>query len=235
MRVFTLATDEGFILANLKQKPCAAINLVFGNHEVSDLLNSIHASIQEDIQDMCAYEHAIGGNLQVGCGFKYLHNAWHSICDDDAALKLLYTLLKSVEPEFKEMFLCKNQFLVAVGGGWQDVDSMSSQFQYVAEVALQAYSARWGVVMFHSIEKAGICNVSALTEYLIAMGNLRENRTILSTQSMECLKAFVSVAADIDSALVKIKGNTPDNCDILAQAVIEKRLASELLEAAPLA
>lgn len=234
MRAFSLAVDEGFILANLNQRQCGAINLVLGNHKVNDLLNSVYASIQEDIQDMCAYEHVVGGNLQAGRSFKNLYNAWDSIIHDTYALALFDTLLKTIEPEFKEMALCDDGgFSVRIGACWCEIDSTSDSFQYIVEVALQAQSASLGVVIFHTIEKAGVSNIKALIVYLMDMGRLRENRVILSTKSMECVKAFNAVAierTDIDSVMVKIKGSTPDNCDILAQAAIEQDLSNTLLE-----
>ena len=233
MSVLTLAADNGFILANLRATQCGDVNLVLGNHQVKEVLDSAYASIQEDIQDMCADEHSIGGNMQTGCSFKYLRDNWKGISQDADALTLLNDLLLAVEPTFKEMTLFDNGvFKVLANGYWQDAESMSQDFQYIAEVALQAYGARWGVVMFHNIEKAGARNITALTDYLMNMGALRENRTILSTQSMDCVKAFNSVAAkrtDIDSVLVTIEGNNTDNCDIMAQAANEAELSSKIL------
>lgn len=235
MSIITLAADNGFTLANLKTKQCGDINLVVGNHEVKDLLGSVWASIQEDVQDMCAYEYSIGGNLQTGCSFKYLKDAWASIQDDAPALELFYTLLKTVEPSFKEMTLSADGvFRVLANHRWQDAESMGQDFQYIAEVAIQAHAARWGVVMFHNIEQAGTGNIQALTEYLMNMGALRENRTILSTQDMKSLKLFNTVAqqrTDIDSVLVTIEGNNADNCEILAAAASDAALASKLLSA----
>ena len=233
MSVLTLAADNGFILANLRATQCGDVNLVLGNHQVKEVLDSAYASIQEDIQDMCADEHSIGGNMQIGCSFKYLRDNWKGISQDADALTLLNDLLLTVEPSFKEMTLSADGvFRVLANHRWQDAESMSQDFQYIAEVALQAYGARWGVVMFHNIEKAGARNITALTDYLMNIGALRENRTILSTQSMDCVKAFNSVAAkrtDIDSVLVTIEGNNTDNCEIMAQAANEAELASKIL------
>lgn len=220
MKVLSLQDDNGYALCNLKNQACGDVNLVFGDN-AKDLLNSAHDSLREDVLDMRAYDHAVGGMNQIGHTDKTLSEHWAFIQDNPVALNLLTGFLKTIEPRFEDLKLGDFGRLnvglsPSLGWYWKDINEISEELTFAIKVGLLAFSAGYGLVMFYNIEKVGLSNIEALTNYFMDIGALHNNRTVLSTNCELCAKAFGKVAAernDIDSAYITVEPSKADDYD----------------------
>ena len=242
MNVLTLNVESSAVLANLDNTEAGVMNLVVGNDDVKVLLNNLNSSISELIAHDQGYPYVVTGNTELGIHTDWLGSIWREMKDDMPALKLLNTLLESVNPRFNKVMRCANgEFAVALKEVtypqhqiWRDLEEMSDCFRFIFETALEAYISCGGMVIVHNIEQAGVSNIDCLTDYLIDMGAMRSNRTVLSTQSMDCVKEYNLVMrnierAEVDSVFVVLAGNVPSNCHLLSTAAVEAELCNKLL------
>lgn len=242
MNVLTLGVENSAVLSDLDNTEAGAMNLVVGNDDVKVLLNNLNASIRERLEDDSGYPYAITGNTKLGIHTTWHGSIWREMEDDAPALKLFYTLLEAVDSRFNKMMRCINgEFAVALKRTnypnhevWHNLDEMSDSFRFILETALEAYLPCGGLVVVHNVEQADVDNIGHLTDYLVNMAALRENRTVLSTQDMGCVKEYNLAMrkpcySDIDNVFVALAGNTPSNCSILSTAVIDAELCNGLL------
>lgn len=112
-------------------------------------------------------------------------------------------------------------------------------FQTLVGIGLQAYKPLNGQAFIYNMDKIKIkygerdtINIKIIIDYLAKIAEARGSRIIISTNSMIVLKTFNEFMLDnpkIESAIITMADNTPENCKILKQAKIEADLFRSLL------
>lgn len=240
MDVLTLEASKGLTLADKHCFEAGTLNMVVGR-QAKDLLDSAEEVIKQLMDDDlgCPYTVIDSKGYQIE-DKDNLASIWKYMRDKPRCVEALYNLLGSISRDFKEVavdvngdfyFHCKHHKFREFTD-FKDMDDMSASFKNTLKAALKAFIPSNGVVVIHDIEQVGSDNHKALIEYLTVMTVMRDNRTVMSTQSMDAVKAYNSVMLDnsgLDSVMVVVVGNTPDNCDILKQAKVEAELFNNML------
>lgn len=240
MDVLTLRAQSGGVLANKDCLKAGTLNMVAGN-QASVLMDSVESAIKERMQAGTGYPYAvIDANGYVEADNAGMVKIWKYMSDKPRCVEALYKLLNVVSSRFKAIRVdCKGEFYFHFSHyeftdytDFKDMGDLSVRFQNVMKVALKAFIASEGLVVLNNIEQVGAGMYEALIEYLTEMTIMRDNRTVISTQSMEAVKAYNSVMiknSGLDSVMVTIVGSTPENCKILEQAKIEAELFNNML------
>lgn len=240
MDVLTLQAQSGDVLADKYCIKAGTLNMVAGN-QASVLMDSVESAIKERMQAGTGYPYAvIDANGYVDADNAEMVTIWKYMSEKPRCVEALNKLLNVASSLFKDIKVDgKGEAYIHFGyhdsthfADFKDMGELPVRFKNVMKVALKAFIASEGLVVLNNIEQVGAGVYEALIEYLTEMTIMRDNRTVISTQSMEAVKAYNSVMiknSGLDSVMVTIVGSTPENCKILEQAKIEAELFNNML------
>ena len=150
-------------------------------------------------------------------------------------------LFQAIEPNDRSNFRYQFRFkdLISTKTQTKLLKFTPPLFQVFFSIGLLAFKPLHGQVFIYNIDKIKLkyskndaINIKLLIKYLVKIAEARGNRFIISTQNMVILKTFNEIMIknpEIDSAVIIMSNNTPDNCSILKQAKIESDLFNKLL------
>ena len=232
MDYITLSKKDSAILSGVNDGGAggkgAWVCLVAGNEDANVLLEGVVHDIK--LYDTpCAY---------ASTNFDVENNP--VLFEEDHLIEILKQVLSSDNHEAKDIIWSVFKGLSTVFNGFtiedgrivsesvytdcdQNITSYNASYRAIFSLLLEMFIVKDGIIVISNFDVSGYranTGTTGVIEGIFAMAQLSRNTVILQTDKLNTVNAYIQASqpAELTCSLVTMRGNTIENCTLMAQA-----------------